>query len=66
MSTMPRRIARVRVNWLNRVSAVARGVSLRRERGQVFAEAAEHFQHRILVGQEDVAATSSDPRPRCG
>ena len=51
---MPRRIARVRVKWSNRVWP-SPDAHRPRQRRKVLAEAAEHLQHGILVGEEHVA-----------
>ena len=51
---MPRRIARVRVKCSNSASPSPRRIA-RVSCDEVLVEAAEHFQHRVLVGEEDVA-----------
>ena len=51
---MPLRIARVRCEMLEQRVAVALADRLGQRR-HVLVEAAEHFQHRVLVGEEHVA-----------
>ena len=49
-----RRIARVRVNQLLQLVAFAPADGAL-QRGQILAEALQHFEHRLAVVQEDVA-----------